>query len=446
MTEAELSELITALGDAPRVSYAPPNIYPMSAPVFDPVEDAGRGEQPDGPLGIYAHAPFCNYHCTFCFYSTLLAPTHQSMERYVAGVERELSWVRPGTELLQLYVGGGTPTVLPPDLLDRLLTAIFSRVSPGKEVNTVECSPESVTSAHVDVLKRHGIERVSMGVQSTDEDVRQRIFRRHDNRQILDAVDLLVASGLVVNIDLIYGLPGQDEAGFRADFAMVAGRGVHGVTSYNLRVNEKTAVGRLLTDSERLTSARLVRWRELVRDVGAEHGFHQTRWHTLKRTRPDTAAEATARFRDVTGWGNQYSVGMSARSRLEDVIYRNHKSIDGWLERVEAGRSPVEELKQLDEFERQLRYVTLTLGDGNRLERDGFERTFGRQIEDQFGEPIARLVGAGVIEDDGRGLQLSDRGRLVHDLATRAFYPDHVRRWMDERQRLADTAVNLRST
>ena len=79
--------------------------------------------------------------------------------------------MRPGSELSQLYVGGGTPTALPPELLDRLLDAIFSRVVPGREVNTVECSPESITEDHVRVLGRHGIERVSMGVQSADEQI-----------------------------------------------------------------------------------------------------------------------------------------------------------------------------------------------------------------------------------------------------------------------------------
>ena len=149
LSSSDIFALIEALGEAPKVSYAPPNLYPMSAPVFDAAEGLTRDPQPSGPIGIYAHVPFCNYKCTYCFYSTKLVPDVAEMTRYVEAVERELDWVRPGSELSQPYVGGGTPTALPPELLDRLLDAIFSRVVPGREVNTVECSPESITEDHV---------------------------------------------------------------------------------------------------------------------------------------------------------------------------------------------------------------------------------------------------------------------------------------------------------
>ena len=147
MTAADIDALIAALGDAPRVSYAPPNIYPMSAPSFEVPEGRGRTQHPDGALGIYLHVPFCRYKCTFCFYATRPVPAAAELERYVAAVERELGFVRPGTPLDQLYVGGGTPTALPAELLDRLLYAVFARMDTGREVHTVECSPDSLDAS-----------------------------------------------------------------------------------------------------------------------------------------------------------------------------------------------------------------------------------------------------------------------------------------------------------
>src|SRR6185369_17401814 len=102
-----------------RVAYAPPNIFPMSAPSFT----RRRSNRPRRPtadrLSIYLHVPFCNYHCNFCFYATRVGTPRDQMDRYVDAVLRELQWLEPGTRLSQLYVGGGTPTALPPDLLDR---------------------------------------------------------------------------------------------------------------------------------------------------------------------------------------------------------------------------------------------------------------------------------------------------------------------------------------
>jgi oxygen-independent coproporphyrinogen-3 oxidase len=447
LTDGEVAALVESVGQATVVTYAPPNVYPMSAPVFEAAHGLDRGTPPAGPLGVYVHVPFCNYKCTFCFYATRSVPDHGEMARYVAAVERELSWVPEGAPLVQLYVGGGTPTALPPDLLDRLLRAVLSRVErdPAGEVHTVECSPESVTDAHLDVLRSHGIERVSMGVQSMQPEVLAATDRRHDAGQVAEACRRLVGSGTLLNVDLIYGLPRQTEDGFRADFERVAGLGVHSVTAYNLRVNERTPIGRLLTDQDRLDAARLVRWREAVREAAERGGFERTRWHTFRRREPSTARGAAVRFRDVTGQGDQFGAGQSARSRLSDVVYRNHRGYGDYLSRVEGGESPVEEVRRLDETERRLRHVALTLGDGAPLVRADYEAAFGTAFEDDFAEPLARLLSEGVVEDRGDDVAMTERGSLVYDLAMRAFYPEAARTWIADRQRLAATSAALRS-
>jgi oxygen-independent coproporphyrinogen-3 oxidase len=136
-------------------------------------------------------------------------------------------------------------------------------------------------------------------------------------------------------------------------------------------------------------------------------------------------------------------VGVSARSRLADVVYRNHRQQGTYLERIEAGASPVQEVRVLDAEARRLRYVTLTLGDGTPLRRGAYEATFGAPLDEDFGDTIRHLAGLGVLDDDGAAVRLTERGALVHDLATRAFYPGAVRAWMADRQRLAASSVNL---
>jgi oxygen-independent coproporphyrinogen-3 oxidase len=445
LTDREIEGLFTAVGQLAQVSYAPPNIYPMSAPVFSASPGTERAALPAGPLHVYAHVPFCNYKCTFCFYATRAVPEHDEMSRYVAALERELAWISPGTPLAQLYMGGGTPSALPAELLDRLLEAIFARVVHGTQVSTVECSPESVGEGHVRALRRHGIERVSMGVQTNEGPVLEATNRRHDLRQVQEALGLVVGAGFFVNVDLIYGLPGQTHEGFRADFEAVAALGVHSVTCYNLRVNEHTAIARKIPREARLDLARVVRWRETAREVAEACGFRQTRWHTFQRREPATAADAARRFRDDTSWGNQYGVGVSARSRIDGTIYRNRKQYGDYLAQVERGESPVDEVRELDPGERRLRYLTLTLGDGRPLQRAEYERAFGTRFDLDFARPLAKLVRAGIVDDLGDRVELSAHGRLVYDLAIKAFYPEPVLQWMDERQRLVDTARNLRA-
>lgn len=441
---ATFDRIAAALGPAGRLTYAPPHIYPMSAPAFEKTSSLDRPRPAGGPLGLYVHIPFCNYACSFCFYATRVVHDDAPKARYVRALAKELEWVEPGTVLAQLYVGGGTPTVLPPALLDELLTAVFTRFTVhGDHVHTIECSPESVTAEHLDVYRKHGIGRVSMGIQSLGDQVLDTVHRRHDGPYALAACDLLVRSERVVNIDLIYGLPGQTEESFADDFRRVIERGVHSVTAYHLRVNEKTPVARTLAEEERLDLARLVRWRAFVKHTAERHGFRQTRWHTFKRAAgDDPVGRLAARFEDLTGQGNQFGVGMSARSRLGTTVYRNHPDMHTYLDRVESGRSPVEEVFPLTEEGRKTRFVALTLGDGKSLDRAEYEWTFGVAFDDEFGEPLRRMCDAGLVEDTGV-VTLSETGKLVHDLVTLAFYPRHVKEWLRDRERAAVASGRL---
>jgi oxygen-independent coproporphyrinogen III oxidase len=308
---------------------------------------------------------------------------------------------------------------------------VFARSpSLGTEIHTVEASPETVTAEHVAVLRERGIGRVSMGIQSLDDAVLDRVNRRHRPEQALDACDLLVGSGLLANVDLIYGLPGQSEESFRRDLATIAGRGVHSVTLYDLRVNERTPVVNSLADHERLVLERLMRWRVFVAEAAREVGFVQTRWHTFRRPDgPATRHQRAAHFRS-DGWGFQLGVGMSARSHMGYSVYRNHPQLPTYLDRVEKGMSAVEEVFELSPADRKTQFVARSLGDGRPLVRAAYEAAFGTPIEVDFGEVVARLTDAGLVDDDGTALTLSQTGRLVYDRITLAFYPPEAKSWL----------------
>jgi oxygen-independent coproporphyrinogen-3 oxidase len=428
----EIDRIVEALGSAVQVPYAPPNIFPMSAPKFLRSPCAERARQPGDLLSIYVHVPFCNYACTFCFYAKRVGDGYERMERYARALQRELEWVEPGTRLSHLYVGGGTPTVLPAELLDKVLAGVFGRMRPCEgAIHTVECSPESISPEHVRVLRDRDIARVSVGIQSLSDEVLDTVNRRHDRKRSLAAVDLLLRSGFVVNVDLIYGLPGQTEANFCEDFEALAAGGVHSVTAYNLRVNERTPVVKDMREEDCLDLVRLIRWRALVKRTADELGFVQTRCHTFERINGGS-------FAVPRGFeGDQFGVGLSARSRLDRTIWRNHVDLDVYVGRVEAGMSPIEEIFPLQEKDRKIRFIAETLGDGQPLERVAYERSFGCSLEDDFGDAPWRLRKAGLVEDVAGQISFTETGKLVYDLVMLAFYPQHTREWLAERQRAA---------
>jgi oxygen-independent coproporphyrinogen-3 oxidase len=438
MRSLPLDRIARALDGVPRAAYSVPHVYPSAAPAYLSAPMAERPRLRASTLRLYAHVPYCRYHCTFCYFAVRVGASADAMARYVRALATELEWVEPGTKLSQLFVGGGTPTALPPELLDEMLERIFARARPdGSGVHTVETSPETISPAHIAVLKRRGIGRVSMGIQSLDADVLGSVNRQQTREQALAACELLVSSGLVVNVDLIYGLPQQTEAGFLEDLRAVAALGVPAVTLYSLRVTERTSVAKRLEHDEPFDLVGLLRWRAFVKRSAEDLGYTQTRWHTFKRL--DTIARTHERLPcfddDMSGY--QLGIGMSARSHLGFAVYRNHEQLEPYLTRVEARQSPVEQIFPLIEEDRMTQFVARTLGDGKTLVRDDYARTFGRPIERDFGPLLDRLHEAGLVETAGPALALTATGELLYDLVTLAFYPRRARDWLSAREQRA---------
>ena len=430
--DVDIAALDVALGGAPPVVRAEAFVYPGAVPAFE-TADGARRQRPDGDrLRLYVHVPFCNYHCDYCHFATRVDDSVERRERYLDAVVRELEWIGPGTPLSQLFVGGGTPTALAPGQLDRLLGAVFERTTrvPGNE-HTCEGSPESITGAHLEVLARRGVGRLSMGVQSLDDAVLGSVRRRHDRRQVLAAVDQVLETGRILNVDLIYGLPGQTEQGFRRDVQTLAERGVHSFTLYALRVRDGSSVGRDLgRRSQRLGLARLLRWRACVADLTAELGLVQARPHTFKR--PGSLADRHHRevCFDGSVRGFQLGVGLSARSQLGEHLFRNHADLETYVDAVESGREPVESVFRLRPDDRSTKFIARSLGEGQRLRRADYAAAFGRAFDDDHGEALSRLVPGGLLTDDGDSLEMTALGRLVYDRVLVNFYPQRARDWL----------------
>jgi oxygen-independent coproporphyrinogen-3 oxidase len=150
-----------------------------------------------------------------------------------------------------------------------------------------------------------------MGIQSLEEDLLGRVQRRHTPEQALAACELLVGSGLIVNVDLIYGLPGQTEQSFARDLRLISERGVPAVTLYSLRINERTRLGQLL-DGARVDLPKLMRWRAFVKSTAEELGYTQTRFHTFKRLNSPAKKHERLPTFDQSMSGFQLGIGMSA--------------------------------------------------------------------------------------------------------------------------------------
>ena len=428
-----VATVAAALVGVPRAAYSVPHVYPAAAPAYTTAPGDARPQPPSERFSLYVHLPYCRYRCTFCHFAVRVGAGADAMERYVAAVIRELDLIPPGAQLSQLYVGGGTPTVLPPELMDQVLSAVFARTRPPADgsvgIHTVETSPETISKEHLEVFRRHGIGRTSMGVQSLEAEVLDSVHREQSADGALRALSMLLDSGLIANADLIYGLPGQTPDSFLSDLETLAELGVPSLTLYSLHTTERTPVARVLGDGP-FDLAGLMGWRTFVKRSAEDLGYTQTRWHSFKRL--DTAARNHQFARDFDDElaGTQLGVGLSARSHLGRTMYRNHEVHDTYIGRIERGESPVEQRFDFEHDDLMTQFISRSLGDGKPLERSQYEHTIGRPIDDDFGPLLERLRRAELVDDDGTTLLLTERGKLVYDLVMLAFYPERIRDWL----------------
>lgn len=199
--------------------------------------------------GIYIHVPFCQSRCAYCdFYSTTLSEEWKS--QYLSALQREMQARRyevGDKEIDTLYLGGGTPSQLPPTLLERLfgmVTGLFS-LKENAEV-TVEANPDDVTPQWLESLHRTPTNRISMGVQTFDDNLLALLRRRHTAIQAFEAVEACKTAGYEnLSLDLIYGLPGQSIGMWRKDLAQIAKMDVPHLSAYALQYEPGTELYRM---------------------------------------------------------------------------------------------------------------------------------------------------------------------------------------------------------
>lgn len=188
-------------------------------------------------VGLYIHIPFCQCRCAYCdFFSTT---QHHLKDAYVEAVCLELAQRKnelPNPTLQTIYLGGGTPSVLSNEQLNRIFTAIGQHYNTSQLTEcTLECNPDDVTPAFLQGLTNTPVNRISMGVQSFNDDELKLMNRRHTAQQAIDAVHLLTAHGFTnCSIDLIYGLPGQTIKTWQQNVATALSLPIKHLSAYHL--------------------------------------------------------------------------------------------------------------------------------------------------------------------------------------------------------------------
>ena len=190
--------------------------------------------------GLYIHIPFCRSKCGYCDFNSYAGMGHLAPE-YVDALITQMQHHR-GMEIDTVFLGGGTPTALDRTLLSRLMEGVFCYFDVDKNAEiTTEANPCTITREYANALKSMGINRVSMGAQTFDDDLLGVLGRKHNAQQVFDGLDILQRAGIDnLGLDIMYGLPGQTLEGLKRDILTAAGQNIRHLSCYALKIEEGT--------------------------------------------------------------------------------------------------------------------------------------------------------------------------------------------------------------
>jgi putative oxygen-independent coproporphyrinogen III oxidase len=401
---------------------------PSSLPVGEPVPadgalpDSARAAVGQQPFSLYVHVPFCATRCGYCDFNTYTADELGPGVSRASYVDSAISEVRLARRLLgdvelavsTVFVGGGTPTLLPSHHLERLVRAIDDAFGLAVDAElTTEANPESVDLADLERLRGAGFTRISFGMQSAREHVLRILDRQHRLGRPEQCVEEAHNAGFEhVNLDLIYGTPGESEADWQASLDAAVSAEPDHVSAYALIVEDGTRLaarihrGELPAPDDDVLADRYLR----TEDTLVAAGFA---WYEVS----NWARSVDARCRhNLAYWGGHdwWGIGPGAHSHVAGVRWWNVKHPAAYAGRLSIGNSPAQAREELGNEDRRLERVLLgvRLADGHPL--------------DDLREPgrlaAKKAVDSGLLEPDaydaGRAV-LTRRGRLLADAVIR---------------------------
>lgn len=357
--------------------------------------------------GLYVHIPFCRQKCRYCDFASF-AGAENLTEAYLSALDKEASYYA-GRDFDTLYIGGGTPSLLSAEQLERLgglLERHFGPV-PAFSESTLEANPESLTPDKLHVLKEAGFNRLSLGLQSFDDATLKRIGRVHDVRTFLTAYENARKAGFDnINVDLIAGLPGQTEQAFSSGLKRLAELAPEHVSVYGLQVEEGTPFYREgVRAEEDLLRNELERAHFMLEEAGFTH------YEISNFARPGRESR-----HNVNYWlnGDYLGLGSCAASYRGGVRRSNVPGLREYLLCMEQGKSPVVFSESLHGKARE--GETLMLG----LRLLGGIRLSAKQRH-YFSAELAELAARGLVEQKADLLKLTFEGMFLANQAFMAF-------------------------
>ncbi|NOS68436.1 MAG: radical SAM family heme chaperone HemW [Verrucomicrobia bacterium] len=388
--------------------------------------------------GLYIHVPFCAQKCSYCaFFSE--ASSGELIQRYVSALVREIELVAADLKPRTIFFGGGTPSLLNLRQWEHILRAMHQHGLVGADEFTVECNPATVSADKAKLLRDFGVNRISMGVQSLDERLLDRLGRVHSREMVFKSFDILRQAGFDnVNVDLMFAIPGQTMDIWRATLDEAIALGSEHLSSYEVIYEEDTPLYAQLNAGKFDVNEELAcdMFEELV-SRAISGGLAQYEIANFARHTPQPGTRnlelgtgnipSRACRHNVNYWrgGSFHGLGPSATGYVRGVRTRNWSNTQLYCEQLEKGMRAIESREELPPLARAGETAAFGLRMNIGWGFDEFLQTTGFDLRNEWAADMEELVNRGWAVKTSDRFRLTAPGLRFADSAAQQFLRTH---------------------
>lgn len=363
------------------------------------------------PVSLYVHIPFCLKRCIYCdFVSGIYDP--EKADEYVSALKKELLTIPIGTSFSTLFIGGGTPTALSADALRDLMAHIFNHISFADDYEaTIEANPGTLDKEKLTVIREAGMNRISIGIQSFDDDELMLLGRLHSSLAAEQAVHLARDAGFEnIGIDLIYGIPGQDIEIWKRTLESAIKLKPKHISAYELTVEKGTVLYAKYQEGilKSLDDDLIAEMYNHTIDYLASEGYGH--YEISNFAVPGYSCRHNLNYWDR---GEYYGVGVGAHSFVKEARFCNTGNLEDYLKAVSGKNSPLKETEHITEEKALSEAVFLGLRKTAGINIESFFKRYGLNILSHYQDEIADMQEKGLIEITNSECSYETRLRLT---------------------------------
>lgn len=366
-------------------------------------------------LGLYIHVPFCAQKCNYCDFNSYKIEEKNQKTDYLISIRKEMELYKEefkNKEFTSVFLGGGTPSILTPEELTTLMENIYSNFNIGKDAEiTMECNPGTLDKAKLKAIKSLGINRLSMGLQVTQDHHLKYIGRIHTYEQFeknyKDAIEVGINN---INVDLMYSLPNQSFDEWKETLNKIINLNPSHISAYSLILEEGTKFYDMYLNKEfELNDEEVdINIYNYTIDTLCKNGYHQYEISNY-------AKEGYECKHNIVYWkcDNYLGLGPGASGYINNYRYSNICDIKGYNKCLEYDKRPIEEKNILSKKDEMEEFIFMGLRMNKGINLDEFYKRFNIDFKHRYNDILGKLKNLNLIIEQNNNIILTQRGREI---------------------------------